>query len=57
MITIREREGIKGDFSEQYAEIDELYQEDSEEEMIEYKKQVEELAKKIGLADEEDNSD
>ena len=54
LITIREREGIEGDFSEQYAELDELYRKPTEEEIAEVKRRHEEFAKRIGMAEEDD---
>lgn len=54
LMIIRECEEIKGDFSEQYAEIDNFYREPSPEEIAESKRRVEELAKKIGMAGDEE---
>ncbi len=54
LITIREREGIEGDFSEDYDILDEYYRKPTEEEIAEGTREMEELVKRIGMAEEDD---
>ena len=50
LITVREREGIEGDFSEEYAEIDKFYRTLTEEEVAEsYRK----MKERFGIAEED----
>ena len=51
LIAVREREGIKGDFSEEYAEIDELFRQPTEEEIAEDERMMKELIKQFGTED------
>ena len=51
LTAVREREGIKGDFSEEYAEIDELYCQPTEEEIAEDERMMKELIKQFGTED------
>ena len=51
LITIREREGIEGDFSEDYDELDEYYSHPTKEEIEEDDREMEEIVKMLGMAD------
>lgn len=56
LIAVREHEGINGDFSKEYAEIDELYREPTEEELAEDDRMIEGLVKQFGIADENEDT-
>jgi len=51
LIAVREHEGIEGDFSKEYAEIDELYREPTEEEIADDERMMKELIKQFGTED------